>query len=169
MCVWLCRAMERYCPAGCAQLLGPALLLGGPDVYVSICMPAHLSTYLPPPSTLLQHVALSPDGWKVAVAMSSAAVCVFDVEDRQAGNPWEVSAAARLPACAAVPCCVALPACLGLPLGAARPQAICSYWHVPHLPDAFPSVLPALPMPCHARSSTAQTSQAWSSLQTAQS
>ena len=112
MCVWLCRAMERYCPAGCAQLLGPALLLGGPDVYVSICMPAHLSTYLPPPSTLLQHVALSPDGWKVAVAMSSAAVCVFDVEDRQAGNPWEVSAAARLPACAAVPCCVALPACL---------------------------------------------------------
>ncbi|KAL4419894.1 hypothetical protein ABPG75_006992 [Micractinium tetrahymenae] len=36
-----------------------------------------------------QHVALSPDGWKVAAALSNSSVCVFDVEDRQPGRPWE--------------------------------------------------------------------------------
>lgn len=36
-----------------------------------------------------QYVAISPDGWKVAVALSNASLCVFDVEDRQVGKPWE--------------------------------------------------------------------------------
>lgn len=47
-----------------------------------------------PPSLLsrLQHVALSPDGWKVAVALANAAVVVFDVEDKAAGPLWEVRA-----------------------------------------------------------------------------
>lgn len=38
----------------------------------------------------LQLVALSPDGWKVAVALANASVVVLDVEDRAAGTPWEV-------------------------------------------------------------------------------
>ncbi len=41
-----------------------------------------------------QHVALSPDGWKVAVALGNSSVCVFDVEERQPGRPWEVSSPA---------------------------------------------------------------------------
>ena len=79
------------------------------------CSPIHPTTYLRPPRCLLQLVALSPDGWKVAVAMSNAAVCVFDVEDRQAGNPWQVSAAACLSALPSLLRCPAWLAVLSLP------------------------------------------------------
>ncbi|KAI3425286.1 hypothetical protein D9Q98_009053 [Chlorella vulgaris] len=44
------------------------------------------------PDAALQ-VALSPDGWKVAVALSNASVCVFDVEDTTAGRPLEFHSA----------------------------------------------------------------------------
>ena len=39
-----------------------------------------------------QRVALSPDGWRVAVALANASLRVFDLEDKQCGAPWEVRA-----------------------------------------------------------------------------
>jgi WD40 repeat protein len=40
-----------------------------------------------------QMVALSPDGWKVAVALTNASVVVLDVDDKAANPPWEFHSA----------------------------------------------------------------------------
>jgi hypothetical protein len=48
----------------------------------------------PPPPCPAQHVALSPDGRRVAVALANASLCVFDAGSGDAGRPWEVRCAA---------------------------------------------------------------------------